>query len=257
MSSVYLPVFVQNALEDNLEMLPAIHRGASLRSVLAFCQNFRIAAIGKLLIGGSPAQFRHHLHQSGRAFAHFLASAPEDAKLGSKTMPFFDAVAAGDLEAAEIIARHSRRGWRQGKEYPEDFYFPEFLMQHAFLGAPVAEREAMLQRYEQALEGSEDLRLDVCQALLAGDSDAFDEALRLYLESRNDEWAELVESETLAPEAAATEGHVSVEGLALVRLAERQGLRTEPDYLHVPSLGRRGRAPSFEADSWLRIDVAP
>ena len=45
----------------------------------------------------------------------------------------------------------------------------------------------------------------------------------------------------LAPEAVVTEARFSVEGLSLVRMAERQGLATEPDYLHIPSLARLGR----------------
>ncbi|QDF01803.1 Imm49 family immunity protein [Myxococcus xanthus] len=255
MSAVYLPVYVQNALEDNLELLPRIRAGAPQRKVLAFCQNFRIAGIGKLFLDGSPDAFRFHLHQSGRAFAFFSAHASEEGRLGSKALPFFDALAAGDLQGAEEIARHSRRTWVQGKEYEEDFLFVEFCMQHACLGASRATLEALLERYEKALEGSEDFRLDVCRALMEAREDDFNAALEQYLEARSDEWAEFEDNGSVAPEVLVTEGRFCVEGLSLVYMAERQGLMTEPDYLHIPSLARKGRPPAFDARSWERIDV--
>lgn len=253
MSAVYLPVYVQNALEDNLELLPRIRAGAPQRQVLAFCQNFRIAGIGKLFLDGSPDPLRFHLHQSGRAFAYFLAHAPEESLLGSKALPFFDAFAAEDFQGAEEIARRSRRTWARGKEYEEDFLFVEFCMQHACLGASRSTLDALLKRYEQTLEGSEDFRLEVCKALLDAREDAFNAALEQYLEARSDEWTEFEENGSVTPEAIVTEGRFSVEGLSLVHMAERQGLTTQSDYLHIPSLARKGRPPVFEARSWERI----
>ncbi|RKH10865.1 hypothetical protein D7V97_12635 [Corallococcus sp. CA053C] len=255
MSAVYLPVHVQNALEDNRELFPRILAGAPQRQVLVFCQNFRIAGIGKLFLDGSPEPLRFHLHQSGRAFAHFLAHAPEAGLLGSKALPFFDAFAAEDFQGAEEIARRSRRTWARGKEYEEDFLFVEFCMQHACLGASRSTLEALLERYEKALEGSEDFRLEVCKALLDAREDAFNAALEQYLDARSDAWAESEDNGSVAPEALVTEGRFSVEGLSLVRMAERQGLATEPDYLHIPSLARKGRPPIFDARSWERIPV--
>jgi hypothetical protein len=32
--------------------------------------------------------------------------------------------------------------------------------------------------------------------------------------------------------------HISIEGLALLRIADRRGIRTESDYLYCPSLAR-------------------
>jgi hypothetical protein len=58
----------------------------------------------------------------------------------------------------------------------------------------------------------------------------------------------------MAPEAAATVGRLCVEGLALVRLAERQGMPTREGYLHVPSVAREPFAGAVRADSWLHLD---
>jgi hypothetical protein len=226
---------------------------ADFRSALAFCQNFRVAGIGALFLGSAPKVFRQMLHHSGRAYAHFLGYAGEKNQLTGRALPFFDAVAAGDFEGAELVARRSRHSWAQGEEYEEDFLFVEFLMQHAFLGAPPATSEALLHRYETSLQGAEDLRLPVCRALLDADSDAFNESLGLFLADRNDRMAVLERGGTLLEEVSATEGNLSVEGLALVRLAHRHGLQTERDYLHVPSTALKGGHITFTPDAWQTL----
>ena len=46
-------------------------------------------------------------------------------------------------------------------------------------------------------------------------------------------------------------GAVAVEGLALLRLADRQGLRSEREYARVPSLVRGAAPAHFAADAWV------
>jgi hypothetical protein len=77
--------------------------------------------------------------------------------------------------------------------------------------------------------------------------------LALFLSSRADLLAELDEGGALMEEAASTEGNLSVEELALVRLAEHQGLKTERDYLHVPSTARKGGRIALPPDGWRRL----
>ncbi|MBZ4415082.1 Imm49 family immunity protein [Myxococcus sp. RHSTA-1-4] len=254
MTSQFLPVFVQNALEDNEELLPDVVEGrADFSAILEFCQNFRTAGIGALFLGSAPKVFRQMLHHSGRAYAHFLGYADPRTTLTSKALPFFDAVASGDFDGAALIARSSRRSWAQGEEYEEDFLFAEFLMQQLFLGATPRAGADMLERYEAALQGSEDSRLAVCKALLDDDADGFNASLALFLSERGDLMAELNESGALMEEESATEGNLCVEGLALVRLAEHKGLETERDYLHVPSTARKGGRITFSAEAWRKL----
>lgn len=253
--SEFLPVFVHNALGDAAELLPAVRAGkVSWRKMLEFCQHLRLAGIGTLFLEGTSEGLLLRLSQSGRAFGHFLAHATVESKRTSQCAPFFDAVAAGDFEGATEVARHARREWVQGEEYEEDFLFVELLMQHFFLGAEPPRCEVLLARYEKALQGAEDVRWGICKALLESDGKAFGEALSLFLSERADQLRRQVKKDRLAPELAATIGHFCVEGLALVRLAERQGLPTEEDYLHVPSIAREPLPGTVHADSWLRLD---
>jgi hypothetical protein len=116
MTSEFLPVFVQNAVEENEELLPDVVAGrADFQTILEFCQNFRMAGIGALFLGSAPKVFRQLLHHSGRAYAHFLTHADKGSTLTSKALPFFDAVASGDFDGASLIARGSRRSWAQGR----------------------------------------------------------------------------------------------------------------------------------------------
>ncbi|RYZ41452.1 MAG: hypothetical protein EOO71_11910 [Myxococcaceae bacterium] len=251
MASKFLSVFIDNALGENEEQLPAFISGrGGLKEALRFCQNFRIAGIGSLLMSGTPTRLQECLHASARAFVHFANSSPEEQALTSRVEPFFDAVACGDTEAAQELARLSPRVCDRTREYEEDFLFVRFLMDHFFLGLDVREGKVLLERYEEVLEGSEDLRLAVCQALLSADADRFDEALSRLMESREARFRRLREKESVAEEVLATEGYVSVEGLALVRCAVSKGLHPLEDHLFIPSVAREQVGLRFRPDSW-------
>ncbi|MBE4748076.1 immunity 49 family protein [Corallococcus sp. ZKHCc1 1396] len=251
MASKFLSVFIDNALGENEELLPAFLAGrGGMKEALRFSQNFRIAGIGSLLMSGSPAHFHECLHASARAFAHFARSSP-GANLTSRSQPFFDAVACGDTEAARVIARLAPRACDRNREYEEDFLFVRFLMDHCFLDMDWRDGKAQLERYEEVLAGSLDVRLDVCQALAAAaDGARFDEALTRMMEARELRFQRLGEKETVAEEVLATEGYVSVEGLALVRLAVSKGLHPQEDFLFIPSVALDEVHLRYRPDSW-------
>jgi hypothetical protein len=108
-------------------------------------------------------------------------------------------------------------------------------------------------RWTKVLEGAPDARLDVSRALFTRDSNAFDQAVQEYLESVKRHYARLEQKELLLDEEIATEGKVSIEGLALVTLAQRLGLTTRPDYLFVPSLALPRAPLTLAADAWTRV----
>lgn len=251
MSSKFLPVFVENALDFNADLVqPVRERRAGLRQVLEFCRNYRIAAIGQLLLG-DPAAFRVGLYKSGRAYLYFLEGAAEAQLLTSRAAPFFDALGTRDMEGAREIARRARRTWAPGVEYEEDFLYVDYLMGRFFRDLSDAAAVDLLQRYERALQGTEDVRLEVCRALLAGHGEAFDAAFDRMMAEREARQARLQEKGSLSEEDWATECQVSIEGLALVALAERAGLPVRSNYLFVPSLARDGAPPAEPPEVWM------
>ena len=171
----------------------------------------------------------------------------------SRAEPFFDAVACEDIEAARELSRLCPQEPYTSREYEEDFLFVRFLMDRFFLGRSACEGQALLDRYERALEGSTDTRLEVCRALAAVDCAEFDRALTLMMEEREVRFQKLREKESVAEEVLATEGYVSVEGLALVRLAVLQGMEPRGDFLFIPSVARDKVRLRYRPDSWKHL----
>jgi immunity protein 49 of polymorphic toxin system len=250
-SSEFLPVFLSNALAENAELVPQFGQ-LGLEGIRRVCDNYRIAGIAELLLTAAPGPLRHRLHQSGRAFAAFLRRSPDAGPPLSECRPLLDALAAGDWEGAREIAARARRTWDRGSEYEEDFLFLEWIASQLSTPPPPPADAGLLARWDACLEGSTDPRLGACRALAAGDAAAFDAALSTYLLERRDDVLERAEAETLSPETAATEPYFSVEGAALLRLADRRGLTTSRDYRTVPSQARDDAPLPFSTDSWTR-----
>jgi len=252
MNSKFLPAFVQDARLFNADLVaPVRERQAGLRQVLELCRNYRIAAIGQLLLLGDSAAFQLDLYKSGRAYLYFLVGANEAQLITSRAVPFFDALGAKDFEGAREIARCARRTWAPGIEYEEDFLYMNFLMGHFFRDLSETEAAALLQRYERALQGTEDVRLEVCHALLEQQGEDFNSALDRMMAERDARQARLREKGSLSEEEWATECQISIEGLALVALAERASLPVRSDYLFIPSLARDGERPGEPPEAWM------
>lgn len=78
----------------------------------------------------------------------------------------------------------------------------------------------------------------MCRALVTRQQDDFNAALEALLtehESRHEARARAMSAQD---ECSLTDCCVSVDGLALLRLAERRALAVQPDYIFLPSLAR-------------------
>jgi len=249
-----LPIIIQNAeLELDSLLRSAVAGRAGLHEILALCHDYRLRGICRLFLDGVPEQFHRDLQRSGRAFLHFLRSANDAQKITSKADPFFDALACNDLGGAAEIARLSRHSWNAEEEYEDDFLYVLFLMKLFFLDAKDDELDLLLKRYVEVLEGGTDIRLDVCKALGEKNEEEFNGALHGLLTERDDKVRERVFKETILEEEAVTVGRLSVEGLALLKLAEIRGLRTAEDYPMAPAIARRGFPGDVDAEGWRRI----
>jgi hypothetical protein len=248
-----LAIYIKNALEENLDLVPELDSGkASAEQLRDFCRNLRIAGIGDLLLHARSMRFRLRLSYSGRVFLHAWKRMPEVRELSfsEAAASMMDAMAAGDFDSAREIAAGSRRTWFQGEEYEEEFLFHDVIAQLELLGGPRSLIDEELARWEAALAGSPDPRLAVCQALAKGDAEAFDASLRTFLQEREQEYEALFADGALAPEDAMTEGKLSIVGVALARIADRHGLAIAPDYVHVPSLTRDRTPLGLSPDAW-------
>lgn len=259
MLSDLLPAYVEAALESNAALLPQLLAGGApkLRDVLALSVNFRVAGIGGMFTSGRFEPFGWRMCQSGRSCAAVLPQVAPAARVTSRMVPFFDAVAVADWNTAKEIASMSRRAWSQGEEYEEDFLFVELLMQHASLGASRAELTTALTQYEACLAGTEDARLPVLEALFTGDAAAFDERLTDWLEDRAQRLDAKAARTSVASETLATEWHLSVEGVALLRLAKREGILVQEEFPQVPAIALADPDPKWWSADWRVVEATP
>lgn len=254
MNSQHLEAFIANATSEMQDLAGPLSRGeAGLGDALWFGTLCRIRGIGSLLLEGDPDALHRELSRSGRALFTALPGAKEAEVATSRLSPFFDCVAATDWEGAAGIAARARPSWNPQEEYEEDFLYVAFLMNLFFLGAAEEQCESLLRSAREVLQEAQDVRLDLCEALLHRDQKRFDSAIAGFLGQYLERLRELVRGWAVSQEIEATEAHVTVEGLALLRLAERRGLAVQRDYPGVPSLALKKPGVRYGADLLARI----
>ncbi|MDZ7591861.1 MAG: hypothetical protein U5L05_14535 [Rubrivivax sp.] len=252
MSAVHLPVYIENASYRIERLVPELASGrADWRQVQSLCTWFRQRGVCSLLLDADPHALYRNLMQSAAAFLHHLSACDEDGKVTSQAKPLFDALGGGYLDAARSIARASRRAWNRNKEYEDDFLYI-YLLNGLLIDPEAADLAPTLARLEVAAKGKEPTRLALCQALLARDVQAFDDALAQNLAERVDIIEGMVERGTLSAELATWMRHFAGEGFALVRLAEALGMQLPTQYLHVPSAARPLSPLAFDPGCWRR-----
>ena len=254
MSSRFLPAFINNATYVISDLLPAIiAERATFGEMLEFCQQYRRRGIARFLQTAETNLLQQDLQRSGSAFAAYLAREGGAGNVVSKAAPFFDAVASADTQAAVRISRLSALTPSLDYEYEDDFLYIRILMGRFFLGFDDVELSAMLKRYEELLDGSEDPKYTICESFLKARPEQFGEAFEQLITTRDEHYTAGVEAEEIIEEEWATEGKIFVEGIALVRLAVSAGVPVQKDYLFVPSLAVRAGSVGYASDSWKAL----
>jgi hypothetical protein len=220
----------------------------------------RMLGICALLEDADAGAFARSLCLAGQSRLELLQRArkgmevPAKARCTGKDVFFPASLAGGDLKTAQEIAALSEPARLEEVEYEEDFAFARFL--HLKLIAPgdQAALEALLSKWEAALEGEPSGYLEACKALLPGaDPASFHPAFLALIEHRQVQLADYAKGAGADQEQLATEGKVFVEGLAVLRLAEMARLPSAPRYPLIPPLSRvplGGAVP--QPGEWLR-----
>ncbi|MDA8137273.1 MAG: hypothetical protein M0036_01365 [Desulfobacteraceae bacterium] len=257
MGSDHLDAFIENSefyLERYIPKL--LRRALDWNGIQRMTTAFRQRGVCHLLWTGNRNHFFANMVQSAGAFLHFLKFCHEEQKVLSHCKPFYDALAAGCWEAAVQIARHSRMTWAEGYEYKEDFFFVQFLMAYFFLDAGEENSRKILEDFDAARAGAEEERFAICNALIDGDRPLFEETLGLLLEQRAEKIEGMIQRGALPEEIWAWMRYFSSEGLALVRLAERNGLAVNDTFLHIPDSVRKAPAIVFNGDAWQNLQYS-
>ena len=191
-----------------------------------------------------------------RYYLRRISSHSADHRLAiSRTEAFLDAIAAGDLSTARSIADLSPNEWLRDGEYEDDFCYYSFL--HSLILHPDRDdgRERTLLRFESALEDGDSQRLRVCWAMMERSRDAFVEcfeALLRDIRDKNDKKRQTIEDYELTywPRC-----FISVEGYALLRMAEILGMGVEgEEFVLCPHLGWLPMGTEATKDLFDEID---
>jgi hypothetical protein len=220
----------------------------------------RRLAMCALLVDARPERFAAHLCHSANARLHFLQlvagghGAEPRFLCATQEFPFADALVAGQPDLALGIARLAARKPDPSFEYEDDFLLHHFLHQLLLTirGAGTADLPALLERWEAVLEGGSDTYLDACRALLHRQAHAFDDALQATVDARLLKFQKLPRDSGPNDELRKTEGALFMNGLAMLRLAELQGMDTRREFPSLPSLARVpvGR-PAPSPSAWM------
>jgi hypothetical protein len=211
---------------------------------LDISNKFRALAVVALTAGGDPDLFYHNLIRSARSRLCYLervTSAREFSDYhycSGRHETLTDSIAADEWTLAKRLVELSPSEFREGFEYEDDYCYAQILSR--WIAEPSRDQEVppLLERFADYVEPESNARLAVCQALAVREQDAFDEAFADLLDARDQEIEAAKARGQLEEPQVVAERRVFVEGLALLRLAEHRGLRTEQEYRYCPSLAR-------------------
>jgi hypothetical protein len=228
---------------------------------------FQILAICHLLETGDIDQFRENLVRSGHARRYFLRKSREEGNIRdnhlalSRTDAFLDSVVAGHLELAKEIADLSVQQWEPDWEYEDDYYYLRIL--HNMVRNPEeksgAQFEELITRFEKSLEGGSSPRLNVCRALLVDNQDDFIVALNELIEEKQELDDQQRSSKVEADLSDFTfwpRSFVSIEGLALLKIAEIVGFQIDDDFPLCPRIARLSTTDQDYRDMFQEIEHA-
>lgn len=250
MSSEILPIIASNATYALDGALPALEAGKlSARHMPIVWNAFRARGICEFLLSARADDLCLGLHKSAAAYLHFLTCiAAEDEKATSCSQPLFDAIACADWNMASAIANASRTTVNPACEHEEDFMYAWFIVQYV-RGAPADELSHMLALMREIVVDMRS-RLDVCMALLERQWHEFERVLVEMTASYEQIYVERLGRGLISEEQWAVESPLFVEGMALLRLAERAGFHRSEDYPLIPSLAMPDDFPAYRSDDW-------
>jgi len=202
----------------------------------------RAIAIFRLLSDGKSNSFYHNLIRSGLVRQRYLQRCRDENLLSDhfrasgRYLPLFDAIAAADFMLAASIIDLSPTEYMPGHEYEDDHCYAQ--ISHGLVTGRTERAQELLGRFERYLEGGRNGRFLVVAALLEKDQQAFDLAFEQLLSDREREIAADKKRRQIESPPILAFRRIFVEGLAILRLAEKVRLRTEGEYLFCPSIAR-------------------
>jgi hypothetical protein len=217
-----------------------------------------------LLVQDDMTGFRDNLVRSAQARRYFLRRCADENVSDyrflalSRSESLLAALAAGNLALARELPKVSITEWRDKWEYEDDYCYSRFLgMLLDDIENDERAKQKMLDRFEAALEGGESPRLDVCRTLHANDKKGFQDTLHVLMEAKQDEFdarRESIVTSEFPDSLAWLTGFVSIEGLALIQLAQYLGVAVQDEFALCPSSGRLAAFTGIAEDIFEAVE---
>jgi hypothetical protein len=250
-----------DALEDLFEAFsPGMPREALLQAHDDAASSFLAIGVATLLVDGNADAFFLNLcrcAENGRRLLALFRRRALDPPPASRNVPLLAALAAGDLARADAIAALSRDTLAEAeREYQDEFLWALCLQRLARAGEiEGAALEPVLARLAES--GGRESEVAFARALLARDGQGLAEAFAGALVERETEIEERAKAFTTPVTDFAPHRFIWLEGLALLRLAERAGLGLDGEYRYCPRLARLPMTARYEGDWALSTGLEP
>ena len=239
---------------------PGADRDTLLSHLELIVRDLHIIAVATLLVDGNSQGFFLNLCRAAenwRRLHGLLRSRKLAPPPTTKTVPLLAALAAGHFELAHALATAPTAERLEREEYEDEYLWASIL--RLLARQPPASTTAvkpLVTQLHKANKKEYGNRCDLVLALLAKDRDTFAEAFekaRLDYELKTEKQAANFASPVTA---FAPHRFLWLEGLALLRLAERAGFVLEDaDYKYCPPLARVPMTAKYAGD-WA-IPAAP
>lgn len=250
MSSEFLDGYICDAADELGYRVPDLLNESVWRDAKRTMFCFRKFGTCRYLYEGLDDMFFDAMHRSSGALLHYLQNAPEADKRTSKCEAIFDAIAGGFWEGARQIAQVARQTCHFDYEYEEDFLYVHFLLSYFFRDESAENCQQLLDHYANVIQGSPDVRLDICQAFLNKDEAAFQSHIIHFITQYRDVLNHKIDRETVPEEEWSWSKYVCIELLALLQLARRLGFKTESCYALAPEVLCYRPEQVFDAHYW-------
>ncbi|NMO17679.1 immunity 49 family protein [Pyxidicoccus fallax] len=214
------------------------------------CVHFHTQGVTTLLLDGSPQYLFYHLGCAAENWRRLLLHLrTREAALppASDNIPLLGAVAASYWDLARDLCRVSA-SQRGEDEYEDEFAWAHLLQEFIALPDGGTFSQDLLRQHERVLAESQADRLEVFRALLAGDRSRFLTALERVLHQHEEETEAQAVRLGTSPDQFVAYRFIWFEGLALLRLAERRGMRIDEPLRYCPPLARIPMKMEYDGD---------
>ena len=250
MSSEFLDSYIENSASDIEETVPELLQKVDFDTAIELSFYYRQNASCQYLLTGNTTAFVDNMHRSAGSFLYFLQTSKEQDKRTSENEPYFDAIVGGFMKTVGQMAKYSRSSCNFDYEYEDDFLYTHFLLSYFFREA---DGQKILSDYEAVLEGDDDVRFDLCKSFFEKDPDMFNDKFEQFLVERDENMIKMISRETVGEDIWSWSKYISMEGLALLKLASLLNFKTNTNYKQIPEGLRYLPETEFNSNLWQSI----